>query len=137
MIVKEAAVMLVIKDGLILGIPRKNDKTKFGMAGGKCEENELPIVAAIRETNEESGIVVSDCVPLAEHIEPAEEYGGPYYTFCFYATKWSGEISFQNEECARWITKSELFNGVFINYNKNVLNVFSRLYPEIYKTLKE
>jgi len=52
--------VLIIKDGLILGISRKNDPTKFSLIGGKCEVGELPVEAVLRETLEETGIEVHD-----------------------------------------------------------------------------
>jgi 8-oxo-dGTP pyrophosphatase MutT (NUDIX family) len=56
--------MLIVKDGLILSVSRRDDKTKFCFLGGKCEPNETTGMAAIRETFEETGINVTDCVHI-------------------------------------------------------------------------
>ena len=45
--IKEAGVMLIVEDGLILGISRRHDKTKFGFLGGKVNPGETVKLAAI------------------------------------------------------------------------------------------
>jgi 8-oxo-dGTP pyrophosphatase MutT (NUDIX family) len=54
----QSGVMLIIKNGLILAVSRRHDKSKFGLPGGKLEPNESHWSAAIRETKEETGIKV-------------------------------------------------------------------------------
>jgi 8-oxo-dGTP pyrophosphatase MutT (NUDIX family) len=61
---KEAGVMLIIKDGLILGISRRHNKAIFGLPDGKFDPEEGDQTTkdtAIRETHEETGILVKDC----------------------------------------------------------------------------
>lgn len=130
----EAAVMLVINsDGLILGVSRKNDPTKFGLCGGKIEEGETAIQAAIRETFEETGIYVDAVTYLYERIEPAELPNGlEFKTYCFYANTWKGEPYKSEEGDVKWITENDLANGAFPEYNMNTLAAFRILYPNVH-----
>lgn len=75
-----------------LAVSRKDDLTKFGLAGGKIDPGESPKEAAIRETFEESGITVEDCVLV--HATDESEY--------FFATSWHGEITTQEVGIAKW-----------------------------------
>lgn len=133
---REAAVMLVLnEDGLILGVSRRYDQTKFGLPGGKLETNETPMEAAIRETFEETGIKVNSCVEIYKRTEPAGTPDGfPFYTYCFYATDWDGEAVASDEGIVEWLTSSKLINletAAFSEYNKNTLNKFKELFPKV------
>lgn len=129
----EAAVMLIIKDGLILGVSRKHDSTKFGLPGGKLDPGETPIRAAIRETMEETKIKVTSYTFLLKRIEPAEKPNGlPFNTSCFYANSWSGEPSRSEEGEVKWVSKEELAHGAFPEYNLETLEIFQALYPDVF-----
>ena len=133
--VREAGVMLIIKDGLILGISRRNDKTKFGLPGGKAELGEAPMQAAIRETKEETGVIVKDCVLIYKRVEPAHGPGGyDFYSYCYYATDWYGEPSSSEEGKVKWLSERELTHvdsAAFKEYNTNTLKVFKTMFPDI------
>ncbi len=132
---KEAAVILVVKDGLILSISRRNDKTKFGLLGGKVDPGETPEQAAIREAKEESGIDITKLVKIYERTEPPEKHGGlEFFAHCFYATEWSGEPSKSEEGELRWLTSEQVTAtmSAFPEYNKNTLKRFKELFPEVY-----
>src|SRR5665213_1220437 len=97
-IMREAAVMLVIKDGLILSISRRYDKTKFGLPGGKREENETIEAAACRETSEETNIQVTKCTHFFTREEPRDcPEGEDFVCYCYYADEWSGEATNSEE----------------------------------------
>lgn len=130
---REAGVMLIIRNGLILGVSRRNDRTKFGLPGGKAEKGESPFLAAIRETFEETGINVNKCNFLYERIEPAgSPDGSDFHSFCYYATAWDGEpIDSSEEGDVKWITTKELCDGAFGEYNKTVLEIFRKKYSHI------
>lgn len=122
----QAAIMLVIKDGLILGVSRRNDPTKFGLPGGKCNPLEAPFDAAIRECLEETSITVSHAIFLYERSEEG------FHADCFYATKWTGEPVKSEEGEVKWITRKEIIDGAFGEYNKQMLEAFKKRYPYIW-----
>src|ERR1035437_4525979 len=103
---REAAVMLIIKDGLILGISRKDNKSIFGIPGGKRDATDSSTMeTAIRETKEECGITVNKCVWIYERMEPAIEVGGfDFFSRCYYATDWSGDPQTSEEGIVEWLT---------------------------------
>lgn len=132
---RQAAVMLIVKDGRILAVSRRYDKTKFGLPGGKCEEGESPEQAAVRETFEETGVTVVKCT----HIFTREEMrdrpeGEDFYTFCYYAEEWSGEAHDSEEGHVEWMTERDLTGnkGAFSDYNKKTLTVFKSKYPNVF-----
>lgn len=132
---KQAGVMLIIKDGLILSISRRNDKTKFGLPGGKCEENETPADAAIRETAEETSVLVSECEWIYTREEPRHSpEGQDFECHCFYAHKWQGEPTNSEEGEVKWLTVKELTttSGAFPDYNRRTIDVFKSMYPDVY-----
>jgi ADP-ribose pyrophosphatase YjhB (NUDIX family) len=128
---REASVMLIVKDGLILSISRRDDKTKFGLPGGKLEIGESPTQAAVRETFEETGVSVKVCSEIFRREEQAP--GEVFYTYCFYAIAWGGEPKDSEEGAVKWLTTEELTvtHGAFPDYNRATLNAFKLKYPHI------
>lgn len=134
-LIKKASVMLVLnKEGLILSVSRRNDSSKFGLPGGKLEDHETPEEAGIRETFEETGIKVKSCVEIYKREEPAGSPNGfPFYTYCFYATDWEGTPTDSDEGVVKWLKSSDLTGdtGAFSEYNRNTLNKFREMFPEV------
>jgi 8-oxo-dGTP diphosphatase len=131
---RKAAVMLIVKDGLILAVSRRYNSAKFGLLGGKLEKDELPAEAAIRETYEESGVKVISCEYLYTREEASEIPGGEsFFTDTFYATKWEGEPFSSEEGIVKWISAAELTSpdAAFPEYNRNMLNRFKEKFPNI------
>jgi 8-oxo-dGTP diphosphatase len=127
--------MLIIKDGKILAISRRHNKTKFGLPGGKKEENETPQEAAIRETFEETGVKVKYCKHFFTRTEPKEcPTGEDFLCYCFYAWEWEGEPHNSEEGEVAWLTEEELTGdkGAFADYNRRTLITFRTLYPDKY-----
>ena len=133
--VRKAGVMLIIKDGLILGISRRNDKTKWGVPGGKVDAGETSQQAAIRETKEETGIIVNDCILIYERVEPADGPNGiDFHAYCYYATDWEGTPSTSEEGEVEWLTVRKLTHhdsAAFAEYNTKTLDVFKTMFPDI------
>jgi 8-oxo-dGTP pyrophosphatase MutT (NUDIX family) len=132
---KQAGVMLIVKDGLILGISRRDDKTKFGLPGGKVDDGEMPWQAAIRETLEETDITVSSCVEIFCREEPPGPgpNGEAFYAYCYYALAWTGEPKDSEEGVVKWLTAADLTGeaGAFAVYNRKTLDTFKLKYPHI------
>lgn len=131
---RNAAVMLVVKDGKILSVSRRNDTTKFGLPGGKVEENETPAEAAIRETWEETGVKVSECEFIFLRDEPRHApEGEDFHAYCYYALKWEGEPRDSEEGTVTWLTEEDLIGdkGAFADYNNRTLIVFRTLFPGV------
>ena len=77
-------------------------KGKWNGFGGKIEKGETPGQAAIRELNEESGIVtqMSNLQKMAEILyhEPTEDW----YVHVFVCNKWVGNPAKSDEMIPRW-----------------------------------
>lgn len=132
---REAAVMLIIKDGLILGVSRKYNDKLFGLVGGKLEEGETAAEAAIRETYEETGIKVTECTQIYRREEPPDSIGGEYfYAYAFFATSWEGIPHTSTEGLVKWITAEELTSssGAFPDYNRATLDSMKKMFPNVY-----
>lgn len=112
---KQAVVVLLKNsNGQILGVSRKDDLDNFGLIGGKLEKNESLEQAAIRETKEETGLVITNLQKIFEHSENLE-----YHTTCFSAD-YSGEINTSEKGSVRWIDWEYLFKGSFGDYNRKL-----------------
>jgi ADP-ribose pyrophosphatase YjhB (NUDIX family) len=110
-----AQVVLINELGLILGVSRKDNHTDFGLPGGKMdpEDNNDPMVTAIRECKEETGLDVSD-LQLVFAIHKSGNMG---YT---YLAKYSGEINHNEPHVVKWVPMHVLINGSFGRYNEMV-----------------
>lgn len=131
---RNAAVMLIVKDGRILAVSRRYDKTKFGLPGGKCEPDETTEQTAIRECFEETGVKVSECKFIFRRDEMRDRpEGEDFHTYCYYALAWEGEPHNSEEGEVAWLTEEELTGdkGAFPEYNHRTIMVFRTLYPNV------
>jgi ADP-ribose pyrophosphatase YjhB (NUDIX family) len=112
---KTAHVVLINEKGLVLGVSRKNDHSNFGLPGGKMDEedNNDPMLTAIRETKEETGLDVYDL----ELIFATHKNGNMGHTFL---AKYKGEINSDEPHAVEWLPFQVLINGGFGKYNKLV-----------------
>lgn len=110
-----AQVVLINEEGLILGVSRKDNHNDFGLAGGKMdpEDNGDPMLTAIRECKEETGLDISD-LQLVFAIHKSGNMG---YT---YLAKYSGEIKHNEPHVVKWVPMQVLINGSFGRYNEMV-----------------
>lgn len=110
-----ACVVLINPEGLILAVSRKDDLTSMGLPGGKMdpEDNNDPMITAIRECKEETGLDVSD-LKLVFAIHKSGNMG---YT---YLAKYSGEINHNEPHVVKWVPFQVLINGCFGRYNQMV-----------------
>lgn len=73
--------LLIVKDGRILMVERRKEKTfKIGIPGGKAEPFEYDIETAIRETYEETGLVCHIPTPNRYFVH-TDEKGFSFVTF--------------------------------------------------------
>lgn len=134
--IRSAGIMLIVKDGLILGISRRDNRSIFGLLGGKNEDEEDLKQTAIRETLEEAGIAVSSCVLFHQRLEPGIKDGIDYQCQYYYATKWE---AYWDEPCSpegmklKWLTLKEITETqtAFPDTIKDVFEVFQQKFPEI------
>lgn len=134
---RDAGVMLVVKDGKLLAISRRNNKAIFGLPGGKFDADagdKDPQDAAIRETREETAIVVTKCIQIYKRVEPAHNADGEAFEcYCYYAQEWEGTPTNSEEGEVAWLTVEELTTtkAAFASYNLQTIKVFRNLFPEI------
>lgn len=118
-----ACVVLLNKEGYVLGVSRKTDFNDFGLPGGKMEpiDNNDPKITAIRETKEETGIDVSNLELVYATI-------GGNGNMCYtYLAEYDGEINHNEPHVVKWIPYQLLINGSFGKYNDNVLKSLKAL----------
>lgn len=135
---RRASVMFIVKDGLVLTVTRgKTGSDKLGLPGGKEEPGEAPVETAIRETNEETGIVVTKAVQVYERVEPAgpEPDGEDFLATAFFAEEWSGTPIASDEGEVMWVPVGKLASyntGAFPSYNLTTTIMVRRAYPDLY-----
>ncbi len=108
----KAALVLIFNQGKILSVSRKTDTTQRGLVGGKVENNETFLQAAIRETKEETGLDVFGLIPIFSRTD--NDF------FCVvYIGQWKGEIKPQNGEngIVEWVDFEDIKIGPFGEYN--------------------
>jgi len=125
-----AQVVLINQDGLVLGVSRKDDHFDMGLPGGKMEEQDEddPMNTAIRETYEETGLLVSNLrLVFAIHKE-----GFMGYT---YLAEYNGEINHNEPHVVQWLPMERLILGSFGKYNKMVADSLNDMKVEyVYDT---
>ena len=110
-----AQVVLINEDGLVLGVSRKHDHNDFGLPGGKQdpEDGGDPMVTAIRECKEETGLDVYD-LKLVFAIHKGGNMGFTYLA------KYNGEINHNEPHAVEWLPFQTLVRGSFGRYNQLV-----------------
>lgn len=116
-----AACALVIKDGKVLSVSRKDNPNDFGLPGGRAEDWEYIPDAAIRELKEETGLIAiwrSARTPQLVH----EGYSSDgWYTYTYLITEWEGDINTTEAGKIAWLSPEELMtNSSFSAYNRAV-----------------
>jgi 8-oxo-dGTP pyrophosphatase MutT (NUDIX family) len=134
---KQAGVMLIVKDGLILAISRRHNKNIFGLPGGKFDEaagDHNTVDTAIRETLEETGVKVTKCMQVYQRIELGDGANAvDFYSTTYYAMEWEGEPHTSEEGEVKWLTAEELTSthAAFGDYNRHMLDNFKEMFPEV------
>lgn len=118
---------LLIENGLVLTVSRKDDHTKIGMPGGKVDLDESLIDAIIRETFEETGIM-TDVIPCNGFVDTIDNF----IVYCFRLRRVDDVIHETDESetgKVEFVPLSKLItDSPFSDYNKKALDFYGEEY---------
>ena len=107
-----AALAVIERDGLILGVSRRDDHNDFGLPGGKVEEGETAEQGMRRELKEETDLDVLSAVELTFR------FPGRYANVTAFKVEVKGTFGASEEGIVKWCTRDELRAGTFGEYNR-------------------
>ena len=110
---KLATLLYVMKDHKTLMLYRNKRKKdyhegKWNGLGGKFELGESPEECAIRELEEESGLIAKNLILKGHLTFPMFDGVDDWYVFVFIVDKFEGELIESEEGELRWIPNKEL-----------------------------
>ena len=132
---KQVAVGIILKDGLVLACQRRGDASyplKWEFPGGKLEEGETPEAAVVRELHEELGI---DAVVESEFFRQEWTYeeaaagpqgDGAFRVFYLLIRNFMGAPVNHAFEQTRWVTPEELENMDILEGNRKAIELLVR-----------
>jgi 8-oxo-dGTP diphosphatase/2-hydroxy-dATP diphosphatase len=101
--------LVVKKDKILLGMKKRGwGEGKWNGFGGKVEEGETIIEAAIREMKEESGLEINDLEEKGTVIFQYLDTGKLLEVHIFNVLKYSGEIMESEEMLPQWFDIKEI-----------------------------
>ena len=112
MTLQTTLVLLKKHDKILLGLKKRGfGKGRLNGAGGKLEKGETPEECAIRETQEELGVKVTELEHVADIVfDDLYNKGVPErdYMHVYIATKWEGEPTESDEIKPEWFEITEM-----------------------------
>lgn len=115
-----SVVSLILDDrGNVLAVTRRHKPEDLGLPGGKIDPGETPERAVIRETEQETGIIIQDPEFCYERVDVTDGR----VAWCYRVTKWEGEPR-QCEEGieVKWVPLARLLEDscTFREYNRGL-----------------
>lgn len=119
------AVCLYAEDdaGRVLAVSRKNDRTRFGLPGGKVDPGETDLDALVREVAEETGLRVQDPRPEFEKLC----WGSTCYVSTTFTGRVSGDPRTSEPIDIRWVGLQALLDGPFGDYNRRLFRKMGKI----------
>ncbi len=113
-----AATSVIVKDGKVLSVSRKDDHRSKGFPGGKLEPGEMPYDTMVRETLEETGIRVLSAVFVLGEADDSE-----VRTYAYFVTEFEGEPESKEDGLVEWVEPREMIAATcsWPKYNRKVL----------------
>jgi len=116
----KAVCLLLWRDGKVLAVSRKTDRTKFGLVGGKVDPGETLLQALLRETDEEAGIRPLDPKPIYEGICVGDV---TFICTTFACDSFVGELHTNEAIDVAWVPPRLTVEGPFDAYNRDLFKV--------------
>ncbi len=111
-----AAIVLVTRGNKVLAVSRGTDYQNMNMPGGGVEAGEKPEEAAVRELQEETGILAHNLMPICSELV------GNKIIYFYRVTKFSGNISASSEGIAKWEDPEVVLNSQYGSSFRKVLS---------------
>lgn len=123
------AVCVIVSNGEdILAVTRRGQPTEFVLPGGKVDDGESTVDAAVREVLEETGVQLEPKHLIV--IGEGDDGHGYDVTAFVYGKDVDKDLAYQREEGidVDWVSATVLIDGPFGEYNASL---FARFYSEL------
>lgn len=120
---KKASLVIVLKNKKeFLSVSLHKDHSDMNMPGGIVEKNETPIEAGIRETKEETGLIVKNLKLLYQAIE------NNIMVYTYYTLDYEGEIYTEENHVVDWLPLNTLLKSkTWPEYNSKCYELIMKI----------